>query len=186
MTVVSGCPMRKRVLLSALVPLCALVGATQAATASERERQFFRQVEGRWTGPGEIVAGRYKGTKFVCNFIGSQPNGKVGMSLDGGCRVGLFTQKMSASIEKGGKGYRGTFMEGAASKGLDVVGGSVTGNKVVFSLARKALDGAMLARLPDDNTMTVTVSVKFEGDMVPIVGLKLKRIDERQVGALAD
>jgi hypothetical protein len=178
--------MRKRLLLSALLPLCALAGTTQGATASERERNFFRQVEGRWTGPGEIVAGKYKGTKFICNFTGSQPDGKVGMALDGGCRVGLFTQKMSASIEKARKGYRGSFMDGAAGKGLDVVGGSVAGDKVVFSLNRKALDGAMLARLPDDNTMNVTVSVKVEGDMVPVIGLKLKRIDERQVGALTE
>ena len=178
--------MKMRFLLSAFVPLCALLATTQAATASERERNFFRQVEGRWTGPGEIVAGKSKGTKFVCNFTGSQPDGKVGMSLDGGCRVGLFTQKMSASIEKARKGYRGSFMDGAEGKGLDVVGGSVAGDKVVFSLNRKALDGAMLARLPDDNTMTVTVSVKVENEMVPVIGLKLKRLDERQVGALTD
>jgi hypothetical protein len=184
---VSGCPMKQRILKSALVPLLALAAfpaGSESASASERERQFFRQVEGRWSGPGEIVAGKYKGTKFICNFIGSQPDGKVGMSLDGGCRVGLFTQKMSASIEKARKGYRGSFMDGAAGKGLDVIGGSVTGNKVVFSLNRKALDGAMLARLPDDNTMNVTVSVKVEDEMVPVIGLSLKRIDERQVGAV--
>jgi len=180
--------MKTRILSSALVPLLAVVAlptATKPAAASERERQFFRQVEGRWSGPGEIVAGKYKGTKFICNFTGSQPDGKIGMALDGGCRVGLFTQKMSASIEKARKGYRGTFMDGAEGKGLDVIGGSVTGNKVVFSLNRKALDGAMLARLPDGDTMNVTVSVKVEDELVPVIGLSLKRLDERKVGAIA-
>jgi hypothetical protein len=180
--------MNRRILLSAAVPLLALSAvpaSVGSAEASERERQFFRQVEGRWSGPGEIVAGKYKGTKFVCNFTGSQPEGKVGMSLDGGCRVGLFTQKMSASIEKARKGYRGNFMDGAAGKGLDVIGGTVSGNKVVFSLNRKSLDGAMLARLPDDNTMNVTVSVKVEDELVPVIGLSLKRLDQRQVGSIA-
>lgn len=186
---VPGCLMKNRVFVTAIVPLLAFAAVptgTGPAAASERERQFFRQVEGRWSGPGEIVAGKYKGTKFVCNFTGSQPDGKVGMSLDGGCRVGLFTQKMSASIEKAGrKGFRGSFMDGAAGKGLDVVGGSVNGNKVVFALNRKALNGAMLARLPDDNTMNVTVSVKVEDEMVPVIGLSLRRLDQNQVGAIA-
>jgi hypothetical protein len=157
------------------------------ASASERERAFFHNVEGRWSGPGEIVAGKYKGTKFICNFTGSSADPKVGMTLDGGCRVGLFTQRMSATIEKkAGRGYRGAFMDGAEGKGLDVVGGSVNGNKVVFSLVRKALNGAMLARLPDENTMNVTISVKVEEELVPVIGLSLKRLDERSVGALAD
>jgi len=179
--------MKRQLLLSAvpLLAVSAVAFGAGSADASERERQFFSQVEGRWSGPGEIVAGKYKGTKFVCNFTGSQPAGKVGMSLDGGCRVGLFTQKMSASIEKARKGYRGNFMDGAAGKGLDVIGGTVTGDKVVFSLNRKALDGAMLARLPNENTMNVTVSVKVDDEMVPVIGLSLKRLDQRQVGALA-
>lgn len=169
----------------AVISLSAFMVLGSASLAASSDEKFFRQVSGQWTGPGEIVAGKYKGTKFVCNFTGSQPAGKVGMSLDGGCRVGLFTQKMSASIEKARKGYRGNFMDGAAGKGLDVIGGTVTGDKVVFSLNRKALDGAMLARLPNENTMNVTVSVKVDDEMVPVIGLSLKRLDQRQVGALA-
>lgn len=183
--------MKNLVLSSLVLPLAVaspLFAGVADAAASDRERNFFHNVEGRWSGPGEIVAGKYKGTKFVCNFIGSTAEPKIGMSLDGGCRVGLFMQKMSASIEKsGGRGYRGSFMDGADGKGLDVIGGSVSGNKVVFALNRKALNGAMLARLPDQNTMNVTVSVKVEDEMVPVIGLSLKRLDERSVGtALAD
>lgn len=172
-----------------MVPLiigAATVGTVRDADASERERRFFSSVEGRWSGPGEIVAGKYKGTKFVCNFTGSTPEGKIGMALDGGCRVGLFTQKMSASIQKsGGRGYRGTFMDGAAGKGLDVVGGSVTSDKVVFRLSRNALDGAMQARMADKDTLNVTVSVKVEDEMVPVIGMSLKRLDGTSVGAVA-
>src|SRR5688572_1116157 len=112
-----------RAVLSALLPFATtamLVGATGVVHASERDKRFFSNIEGEWSGPGEIVAGKYKGTKFTCKFTGATPNGKLGMSLDGGCRVGLFTQKMSASVEhKGRQGYRGTFMDGALGEGLD-------------------------------------------------------------------
>ncbi len=58
------------------------------------------------------------------------------MSLDGTCRVGLFTQRMSATVERKGNGYRGTFMDGAAGKGLDIVSGKVAGSKVVVGINR--------------------------------------------------
>lgn len=167
----------------AALPLMASAGMTEA---SEKDRRFFNDVEGQWSGPGEIVAGKYKGTKFMCNFTGATPDGKLGMSLDGGCRVGLFTQRMSASVEhKGRKGYRGSFMDGAIGQGLDVIGGSVTGRKVVLSLNRNELNGAMLASLPDKNTMHVTVSVKVDSQMVPVIGMNLKRVDQRSVGSLS-
>lgn len=175
--------------MSAVLPLAALAvnaASTQEAAASDKDRRFFERVEGQWSGPGEIVAGKYKGTRFVCNFTGATPEGKIGMSLDGGCRVGLFTQKMSASIEhKGRQGYRGSFMDGAVGEGLDVISGSVTNERVVFNLNRNQLDGAMLARLPDKDSMHVTVSVKVEGQMVPVIGMNLKRTDAVTVGSVA-
>ncbi len=42
-------------------------------TAATRDKAFFESVAGTWKGPGEIVAGKYKGTKFTCNLIG-QPS----------------------------------------------------------------------------------------------------------------
>jgi hypothetical protein len=105
----------KRVVLSALLPaaIVASAGIATTAFAAEKDQSFFQSVEGKWVGPGEIVAGKYKGTKFTCNFTGSTPDGKVGMTLDGGCRVGVFTQPMSATVErKGRNGYRGSFMGG--------------------------------------------------------------------------
>ena len=175
--------------LSFALPLglaAALVGGAGEASANERDKKFFKQVEGNWTGPGEIVAGKYKGTKFTCNFKGATPDKKVGMSLDGGCRVGVFMQKMSASFERAGKaGYRGSFMDGAAGKGLDIVSGKVDGRKVTLGLNRNALKGAMLARLADENTMNVTVSVRVDKELVPVIGMSLKRTDDAAVGAIA-
>lgn len=178
----------KRAVLSAFLPLAtasAVVGLTVAAEASERDKKFFEQVEGEWVGPGEIVAGKYKGTKFTCSFTGSTPEASVGMTLDGSCRVGVFTQKMSATVERKGNGYRGTFMDGAAGKGLDVVSGNVDGRRVVLGLNRAALKGAMIARISDDDAMTVTVSVRVEKQMVPVIGMNLKRVDGAAVGSVA-
>jgi hypothetical protein len=178
-----------RAFLSAFVPVAVAVSAmwSSPAAASDKDMRFFNRVEGQWTGPGEIVAGKYKGTRFTCNFTGATPAGKVGMSLDGGCRVGLFTQKMSANVvHQGRKGYRGTFMDGAVGEGLDVVGGNVNSERVLLTLNRNQLNGAMLARLPDENTMHVTVSVKVDDEMVPVIGMNLKRTDQRTVGALAN
>ncbi|MCO5157132.1 MAG: hypothetical protein M9945_10330 [Aquamicrobium sp.] len=179
-----------RAFLSAALPLGVAIAALSAtpdeAAASEKDKRFFSTVEGEWSGPGEIVAGKYKGTRFTCNFKGATPNGKVGMSLDGGCRVGLFTQKMSAKVEHSGrKGYRGSFMDGSKGEGLDVIGGNVNGRKVTLTLNRNQLNGAMLANLPDDNTMHVTVSVKVASQMVPVIGMNLKRVDTRTVGAIS-
>lgn len=178
----------KRAVLSAVLPIAALAAVVAApAQGSERDKKFFHSIEGAWVGPGEIVAGKFKGTKFVCNFAGSTPGGKLGMTLDGGCRVGMFTQKMSATVEhKGRGGYKGTFMDGAKGSGLDIVSGDVVdGRKVVLGLNRNQLNGVMQARLPNDDTMTVTVSVKVDNSMVQVIGMNLKRVDGGAVGAIA-
>ena len=181
----------KRAILSSILPLAAsaaiVAGAAQPVVAGERDRQFFQSIEGSWAGAGEIVAGKYKGTKFNCTFAGSTPVKKLGMALDGGCRVGVFMQKMSASVIQSSKvGYEGRFMDGADGSGLDIVSGNVVNErKVVFAINRNALRGIMQARLPDDDTMNVTVSVRVDDDMVPVIGIKLKRVDEAPVGAIA-
>ena len=78
---------------------------------------------------------------------------------------------------------------GEVPRYLDVdttpVAGSVDGSRVVLSLNRNQLNGAMLARLPDDNTMNVTVSVRVDEQMVPVIGMNLKRIDTSSVGSIA-
>jgi len=181
----------KRAFLLTMLPAMALAatgaGMADPLRGQERDKKFFENVEGEWVGPGEIVAGKYKGTKFNCNFTGTTPAGKVGMTLDGGCRVGVFMQKMSASVQQAGnRNYKGTFLDGAAGKGLDIVSGSVVdARKVVFSLNRNQLKGVMQARIPDDNTMNVTVSVRVEDQLVPVIGMSLKRVDGTAVGTIA-
>jgi hypothetical protein len=176
----------------ASLALSCLVAATSILSSStgfaaDRDSKFFKSIEGNWTGPGEIIAGKYKGTKFNCTFDGTTPVKKTGMTLDGGCRVGVFNQKMTASIERKGGSYRGKFLDGAEGKGMDVVSGGVVdgGRKVVLSINRKQLDGMMQARLADDNSMTVTISVRVEKQLIPVIGMSLKRLDTTATGSIA-
>lgn len=171
----------------AAAALSPVADVAPAATAATRDKAFFESVTGAWKGPGEIVAGKYKGTKFTCNFTGTTPDSKAGMTLDGGCRVGVFTQKMSAKVENVGRqGYKGSFMGGSDGSGLDIVSGNVVdARKVVFGINRKQLNGVMQARLPDDGSMVVTVSVRVEKQLIPVIGMSLKRLDGAAVGAIA-
>lgn len=167
-----------------ILPLClAAAFLLSAAPSSARDADaiFFESVAGGWKGPGEIVAGKYKGTKFVCNLIGD-PNAtkQKGISLDGTCRVGVFNQKMSAVITRKGKSYTGRFLDGAAGAGLDIVSGKISGDRAVMGINRKTLNGAMIARLHDEETMNVTISVKVGEQMVPVIGMTLKR-DARKI-----
>lgn len=157
-----------------------------AAQAADKDHAFFKGVSGDWTGPGEIVAGKFKGTKFVCTFNGAPPKNKVGIEIDGSCRVGMFTQKMSATIDREAPSrYSGKFQDGAEGKGLDIVSGNVVeGNRMVLALNRNQLKGAMLAKLVDSETMTVTISVRVEGQLVPVIGANLKRVDTASTASI--
>ena len=165
-----------------------LAAATLAAPASAgtRDKAFFEQVTGSWQGKGEIVAGKYKGTKFSCDLTGdTAPAKDAGIQLDGFCRVGVFKQPMSALITKAGATYKGKFLDGASGKGLDITSGQVAGNKVVVGINRQKLNGAMIARLESDNRMAITISVKVGEKMVPVIGLSLDRsLDNVAVGSI--
>lgn len=159
----------------------------QTANAASRDKAFFQSVAGVWRGPGEIVAGKYKGTKFTCNLTGTaSQTDTAGVKLDGTCRVGVFQQPMSAEITQSGSSYSGKFLDGAAGKGLDVVSGSVKDNTVVVGLNRQKLNGVMIARVQDEKSMNVTISVKVDEQMVPVIGLSLKRemVDNMAVGSI--
>lgn len=156
------------------LPLLLGLSPTLSAQAKD-DSSFFRSIEGKWTGPGEIVAGKYKGTKFTCTLDGTTPGDTLGITMDGTCRVGVFSQEMKAVIARSGGGYKGAFLDGAAGKGLDIVSGNVTGDRVTMSLNRKKLNGAMLARMDGDDTMHVTISVRVNKDMVRVIGMSLKR-----------
>ncbi|MEW7006703.1 MULTISPECIES: hypothetical protein [unclassified Lentilitoribacter] len=149
--------------------------AVNVANASN-DRAFFNSVEGNWKGPGKIVAGKYKGTKFNCNFAGIPSAGKkLGITMDGTCRVGVFNQKMNATIQKSGNRYKGKFLDGAAGQGLDIVSGKFKKSKAVVGINRNKLDGAMVADFINPDTMNVTISVKVGSSMVPVIGMTLSR-----------
>ena len=184
-----GSFMYSRTSLIARVSTAAILSASAIAlpaSASSRDKAFFEQVAGNWQGAGEIVAGKYKGTKFNCDLIGSTASAKgAGIQLDGFCRVGVFKQPMSALITKAGATYKGKFLDGADGKGLDITSGQVNGNKVVVGINRQKLNGAMIARLESDNKMNITISVKVDNKMVPVIGLSLDRnLDDIAVGSI--
>lgn len=159
---------------SSLALAAALALSTLSAPAEADERSYFRAVQGKWSGAGEIVAGKYKNTRFTCDFTGNTPSG-VGMDISGKCRVGLFTQVMSARITKNGNGYKGVFLDGAQGKGLDIVSGRLQNNRLVVGINRKSLNGTMVANMKSQNRMQITISVRSANKLIPVIGLTLNR-----------
>ena len=145
------------------------------------DTEFFHGIQGKWKGPGEIVAGKYKGTKFVCTFDGTNPSKDVGMNVDGSCRVGVFTQKMNADIIKTAGQYIGKFLDGAKGDGMDVRGGRFTKNRLVVDIKRKNLNGIMVANLSDPKHLKVTISVKHNKTLIPVIGMNLRRQSGRVI-----
>ena len=160
-----------------------LLLSTQAVCADEKHKAFFQSIEGNWIGPGEIVAGKYKGTKFNCDLKGSTPSNKMGMTLSGLCRVGIFTKEMKAIVIHNGTNYNGIFNEGAEGDGLNITSGDISDNRIIVGLNRKDLYGAMLARVTDANNLNVTVSVRVDENLIPVIGIKLKRppADQKEI-----
>jgi hypothetical protein len=173
-------------ILGRLTAACVVALPLSSAMAAQKDRQFFESVSGVWSGPGEIVAGKYKGTKFSCNLTGEPVDGNdTGIRLGGTCRVGVFSQPMNAVISMKGGTYTGQFLDGAGGKGLDIVSGEVNGNRAVMGINRSKLNGAMVASMQDDKAMNVTISVKVEDRMIPVIGLRLNRqVDQVAVGSI--
>ncbi|MCO6186206.1 hypothetical protein [Rhizobium sp. L1K21] len=153
-----------------------MAALASVSSAEAGDNVFFSKAGGNWKGPGEIVAGKYKGTKFNCDLKGEpNPAGQAGLVLDGTCRVGIFNQPMKATIARAGNTYKGTFLDGADGKGLDIISGNVSGNKVIVGLNRKNLTGAMIARMKGADILNVTISIKVEDTYVPVIGMTLNR-----------
>ena len=173
--------------LAAILSVSGGFGMSDVHAASrDRDDVFFRSVAGVWKGPGEIVAGKYKGTKFTCDLTGEPLDDKqTGIKLGGTCRVGVFSQPMSAVISQKGNSYEGKYLDGAEGKGLDITSGQVSGDKVVVGINRAKLNGAMVARVSNDNSMNITISVKVADQMIPVIGVTLARdIDQLAVGSI--
>ena len=168
--------LRPSIFAALVLTASALTGFDKAH--ADPEARFFQTVSGRWVGPGEIVAGKYKGTKFSCDLSGATTSDSLGVDLDGNCRVGLFGQAMKAAVRREKTGYSGSFLDGASGAGLDIVDGTFDGERMVFTLDRKQLNGAMVARLQDENSLHVTVSVRVGTELVPVIGMTLQRSGE--------
>ncbi|MEM7069676.1 MAG: hypothetical protein AAF478_12415 [Pseudomonadota bacterium] len=158
-----------------LFVLTAISALFTAGLAQASDTKFFQKIQGKWSGPGEIVAGKYKGTKFVCTFDGAKPGRKIGMDIDGSCRVGVFSQPMNAEIIKSAAGYIGKFLDGEQGDGMDVNGGRYTRDRLVVDIKRNNLDSIMVASLKNRNTLNVTISVKHQGKLIPVIGMNLAR-----------
>ena len=161
-------------LLSVFASALIAIGAASPAVASEAK--FYKEIQGRWQGPGEIVAGKYKGTRFTCTFDGLSASPKTGMSIDGNCRVGVFNQPMNASVERGARGYLGKFLDGEAGEGMDIIGGRYSGSKLTVEIKRKDLRGVMVASLKEEDKLNITISVRVSSKLVPVIGMTLDRV----------
>ena len=159
-------------LKSAMILAVAMSTPIGAAVASDYS--YFKKVQGKWSGSGQIVAGPYKNTRFTCNLEGHTP-GRAGMKLAGSCRVGLFSQNIEATVTKSGRSYRGQFLDGAKGKGLDIVSGRLRGKKLVLGIKRNQLRGTMVANLKNQNSMNITIAVRVNGGLTPFIGLSLNR-----------
>jgi len=152
-----------------------------ANVAQASDKQFMKNIVGKWSGPGEIVAGKFKGTKFVCTFDGSKPAKNDGMKIDGSCRVGVFAQPMNAIINKVGGKYSGKFLDGQKGEGMDITGARYTKNRLVANIIRHNLDGITVVNLNNPNQMKVTVSVKHNTTVIPVIGMNLSRLTDNVV-----
>jgi len=161
--------------------ILAFFAVTVEARDGAREKVVFQNFEGQWNGAGEIVAGKYKGTRFSCHFVGAATLRTIGLSLDGSCRVGLFSQAMKAQITRHPTGaFLGQFNDGAKSQGMDITAARIGTDHMQFDLNRQNLQGTMLARLEGQDVMSISLSVKVMDEFVPVVGMNLKR-DERRL-----
>lgn len=158
-----------------------IISLTVHSVAHASDADFFKKIEGKWSGPGEIVAGKYKGTKYICTFDGSNPKKDIGMIIDGSCRVGVFSQKMSAHVTKKNGKYKGAFLDGAKGEGMDVTGGRYTQNRIIVNIVRNDLKGIMVVNLNDQNQLKATISVRHNNQLIPVIGMNLKRIDTSAV-----
>ncbi|KAA6405949.1 hypothetical protein [Candidatus Tokpelaia sp.] len=147
-----------------------------AAQAVDYRAAFLQSVRGQWSGKGEVVAGRYKGIKFSCKLSTPTAENEMEMNLDGTCRTGIFSQPVKARISRRGSTFHGSFNEGAQANGLDIIAGAIHKNHMTLELNRDKLNGNIIARLEGDNLLHITLAVKIDEEIIPVIGMDLNRI----------
>lgn len=163
-----------------------LIGLPVTAAAESEDSLFFRDVTGTWQGPGKIVEGKMKGTSFKCTLDGLPMDAPAsGFRLDGTCRSGLLSQRVTAEFIQDGDGYRGQFLDGADGDGLDVTGGNINGRVAVLDVQRDDVKGAVVTNLMSDDDLNITIMIRGATQFIPVIGLSLKRqTDSMAVGAI--
>ena len=58
---------------------------------------------------------------------------------------------------------------------MDIVGGRYSASKLIVNIRRKDLNGVMVARHTDDDKLNVTISVRVDNRLVPVIGMMLDR-----------
>lgn len=147
--------------------------------------EFFDSIVGVWQGLGEIVVGKYKGMKFICDFKGEFKFIGVGFKFDGLCCVGVFVQLMFVMIECSGESYKGLFFDGFDGKGFDIVFGVVVGNCVIVGINCKNLNGVMIVCFKDKNMFNVMIFVCVNDSFVFVIGMMFDcKMDQVLVGLI--
>jgi len=87
------------------------------AGAASQEELFSGRLKGNGAAPERLLPAKYKGEKFTCTFTGVFETAETGMTLDGICRSGIFSQLMKARFVRNTDGYSGAFNEGRTGAG---------------------------------------------------------------------
>lgn len=165
--------------------VCSALPAYALGPRAVDRAAFLQSVRGVWSGKGQVVAGRYKGTKFSCNFTAPSSAALTDMQLNGACRTGIFSQPIKASISGKGDTFQGSFNEGAQANGLDIVAGRVEKNRLTLELNREKLKGHMTARLVNDNSLNIVLAVKIDDEIIPVIDMNLTRAEPAAVTVAA-
>jgi len=176
---------------SAMLRCCAALSlavlvSPLAAKAESNDDAFFQDVAGRWQGSGKIIEGKLKGKRFRCTLDGVPATApEEGFRLEGSCRSGLLSHKVTAAFLRDGDGYHGHFLDGEDGEGLDVTGGIVKNRTAIIDVKREKVTGAVVTNLMSDDDLNITVMIRGHTKFVPVIGLSMKRqTDGTTVGSI--
>lgn len=166
-----------------IIAVVSIVIANNANAEINQQKQdikkYFKSIEGTWEGNGEVIAGKYKDTKFKCTLNGKTPK-KIGMDIEGNCKIGIFNQKITAKITRHHDHYRGTFLGGAEKYGLDVVSGKLSNDIFIAALVRENINGSIIVNATHKNKMGIYIAVEVNERFYPIIELELDKQKKRK------
>ena len=165
-----------------ITKICMILTLATAQNADAQDinmNEYFESIQGKWAGKGEVIAGKYKNTKFICNINGKTPE-TIGMDIDGDCRIGFISQKISAFVEKNHNLYRGEFLGGAEGNGLDIIGGVLKDEKFTAYLVRDNLGGTIEINGQKKDNMKIDIAIEYQEQLYPIIVLNMVRENKKK------